>query len=202
MKGYCIAGIGTEVGKTVVSAIVTKALNATYYKPIQAGDLDYSDTDKVVEWCGGSIKSIPNAYALKTPMAPHEAANLEQVQIRLDNIPVPPDAPLVLEGAGGILVPLNENGETILDVYQKSQLPVIVVSRHYLGSINHTLLTLEVLKSRGCPIHGIIYVGSSPHSVAIIERFTGIRTLGEIPSVEEVTPEFVAAQADLIKPFL
>jgi dethiobiotin synthetase len=202
MKGYCIAGIGTEVGKTVVSAIVTKALNATYFKPIQAGDLEYSDTDKVIDWCGGNIETITNVYALKTPMAPHEAAHREQVQIRLENIVIPQVSPLVLEGAGGILVPLNESGETILDVYQKSQLPIIVVSRHYLGSINHTLLTLEVLKRRGCTIHGVIYVGSSPHSVAIIERVAGIRTLGKIPMVTEITQDFIAAQANLIKPYL
>lgn len=154
-----ITGIGTDVGKTVVSAIVVEALEADYWKPIQAGDLDNSDTDKVKRRISNS-KSVfhANAYALHTPASPHLAAELDNVVIDLNQIKEPKTKNhLVIEGAGGVFVPLNET-DTIIDLIQPDY-KVIIVSRHYLGSINHTLLTIEALKSRNISIAGIIFSG-------------------------------------------
>src|SRR5690606_3561748 len=146
---YFITGIGTEVGKTIVSAILTEALEADYWKPIQAGDLDNSDTDKVKALVSNS-KTVfhPNAFALKTPMSPHAAAEIDGVLIEKKKIQRPKtENSLVIEGAGGLLVPINDS-ETILDLIRPEDF-VILVSRHYLGSINHTLLSMEALKNRG-----------------------------------------------------
>ena len=140
-KTYFITGIGTEVGKTIVSAVVTEALWADYFKPIQAGDLEYSDTDKVKALISNSkSKFFNNAYALKTPMSPHAAAEIDEVTIDLKSISRPKTQNhLVIEGAGGLMVPLN-NKDCIIDLIEKTD-KIILVSRHYLGSINHTLLS-------------------------------------------------------------
>ena len=148
MKKIFITGISTEVGKTLASAIVTEALKADYWKPIQAGELDYSDTDKVAEMISNK-KSVfhKNSYALKTPMSPHAAAVIDTIEIDIEKITIPNTLnTLVIEGAGGILVPLNDTA-TILDIIQPDY-KVIVVSRHYLGSINHSLLTIKTLQEK------------------------------------------------------
>ena len=154
-----ITGIGTDVGKTMASAIVVEALQADYWKPIQAGDLDFSDTHKVKSQISNTITQFHlNAYALNTPASPHYAAQLDGIVIDLNKIREPKtDNHLVIEGAGGILVPLNDS-DCIIDLIQKDY-KVIVVSRHYLGSINHTLLTIEALKSRKISVAGIIFSG-------------------------------------------
>jgi dethiobiotin synthetase len=158
-----ITGIGTDVGKTVASAIVVEALQSDYWKPIQAGDLDFSDTHKVKSLICHTERSRSaqfhlNAYALNTPASPHFAAQLDEIVIDLKKITEPKtDNHLVIEGAGGILVPLNDS-DCIIDLIQKDY-KVIVVSRHYLGSINHTLLTIEALKSRKISVAGIIFSG-------------------------------------------
>lgn len=154
-----ITGIGTDVGKTVASAIVVEALQADYWKPIQAGDLDFSDTLKVKSQISNTKSQFHlNAYALNTPVSPHYAAQLDEIVIDLNKIREPKtDNHLVIEGAGGILVPLNDS-DCIIDLIQKDY-KVIVVSRHYLGSINHTLLTIEGLKNRKISVAGIIFSG-------------------------------------------
>ncbi|MGL5112516.1 MAG: dethiobiotin synthase, partial [Flavobacterium sp.] len=142
-----ITGIGTDVGKTVVAAIITQALEADYWKPIQAGDLDHSDSHKVKGYVSNP-KTVfhPNSYALQTPASPHYAAELDEITIDVAQIKEPvTDNHLVIEGAGGILVPLNAT-DTIADLIQPDY-KVMVVSRHYLGSINHTLLTIEALQN-------------------------------------------------------
>ena len=156
-KAYFITGIGTEVGKTLVSAIVTEALKADYWKPIQAGDLDNSDSHKVEKMVANRDSVFhKNSYALNTPMSPHAAAEIDGIKIELKNIKRPEiDKDLVIEGAGGLMVPLN-NREMIVDLISKDD-RVILVSRHYLGSINHTLLSVEALKSRGIGNIGIIF---------------------------------------------
>jgi dethiobiotin synthetase len=201
MRGFAIAGIGTDVGKTVVSAIITEALEGCYFKPIQAGDLDNSDSIKVKNWCSDKITVAEELFRLTEPMAPHKAAELDGVEIRLSDIEFPTtDQPLILEGAGGVLVPLNEKGETILAIYKKSKLPVIVVSRHYLGSINHTLLTIQALQSAGLAIAGIIYVGdASSHTEHIIEKLTKVKALGRVPIVQKVDSAFIQSQANEFK---
>ena len=176
-----ITGIGTDVGKTVASAIVTEALEADYWKPIQAGDLDASDTHKVKSRISNKKSQFhTNAYALNTPASPHYAASIDGVVIDLKNIKEPKtDNHLVIEGAGGVLVPLNDTNCVIYLIQQDYK--VIVVSRHYLGSINHTLLTFEALKSRGIVVAGIIFSGDENQATEeIIVKKTGIKFIGRI----------------------
>ncbi len=178
---YFITGIGTEVGKTIASAIVTEALQADYWKPIQAGDLENSDTHKVKNLVSNEKTAFhENAYALRTPMSPHAAAKIDGVEIDIKKIKRPVTKNnLVVEGAGGVLVPINER-ETILDLIAPND-KVIVVSRHYLGSINHTLLTLEALKTRNLNCFGIIFNGEeNPSSEEVILKMSGARFLGRI----------------------
>ena len=181
MNTYFVTGIGTDVGKTIVSAIITEALKADYWKPIQAGELECSDTHKVKNLVSNK-KSVfhPNSFELQTPMSPHAAAEIDGIKISSVKIKRPKTSnDLVIEGAGGLLVPINSK-ETIADLMKASD-KIIVVSRHYLGSINHTLLTLEALKYRGLNIFGIIFNGEkNTSSEAIILKMTGIPCLGRI----------------------
>ncbi|MDX1753740.1 MAG: dethiobiotin synthase [Salinimicrobium sediminis] len=178
---YFITGIGTEVGKTIAAAIVTEALEADYWKPIQAGDLEHSDTHKIKSLISNK-KTVfhENAYALKTPMSPHAAAEIDNIKIRVSEIEEPATKNhLVIEGAGGLLVPLNAV-ETIADLIQRDH-RVILVSRHYLGSINHTLLTIEALRARDLNCFGIIFSGEEhPSSEKIIAEMSGVEILGRI----------------------
>lgn len=179
-KKLFVTGISTDVGKTVVSAILVEALEADYWKPVQAGDLEYSDTHKV-QGLISNYKSTfyPNSYALNTPMSPHESARLDGVQVQLDKIEEPETKNhLIIEGAGGLLVPLNDS-DTILDLIQQNY-KVVVVSRHYLGSINHTLLTIKLLQEKGFEV-ALIYSGDQHKSTeSIIEKMTGVEVLGRI----------------------
>lgn len=201
MKHIFVTGIGTEVGKTVASAIITEALEADYFKPIQAGDLENSDTHKVEKLISNThTKFHPNAYALKTPMSPHAAAEIDKVEIKAENIQRPQtnNEYLVIEGAGGLLVPLNSK-ETIADLMQKED-KIIVISRHYLGSINHTLLTIEALKSRGLICGGIIFSGEEhPTTEAIIEQMTHVPILGRIDQEPYFDENVVREYSDLFR---
>jgi dethiobiotin synthetase len=155
-----ITGISTDVGKTVCSAIVAEALQADYWKPIQAGDLDFGDADRVKSLVS-NMKSVfhKNSFALQTPASPHYAAEIDKIDIDLTNIIEPKtNSHLVIEGAGGVFVPLNKT-DCVIDLIANDH-KVIVVSRHYLGSINHTLLTVEALQNRGKSIAGIIFSGN------------------------------------------
>ena len=177
---YFITGIGTDVGKTIVSAIVTEALKADYWKPIQAGDLELSDTHKVKRLISNTKTTFhPSAYELNTPMSPHAAAEIDGITIEVKNIKSPEtNNHLVIEGAGGLLVPLNQT-ETILDLLQPNY-KVIVVSRHYLGSINHTLLTVNLLKQKGFDVSLIFNGAEHKTTEAIISKMTGVTILGRI----------------------
>ena len=196
MKQYVISGIGTEVGKTVVSAIVSEALQATYWKPVQAGELNDTDSHKV-ERLTLNVRVLPELFQLNEPLSPHAAAEIDGVELNISSFILPNVATnLVIEGAGGILVPINKNGLLYADVFQKWNLPVIIVSRHYLGSINHSLLTAEVLKNRGIKIAGWIFVGDENKTTeSIILKITGIPMIARIPMVDKVTKEFVTEQA-------
>lgn len=201
MKHVFITGIGTEVGKTVASAIVTEALQADYFKPIQAGDLENSDTHKVERLVSNSVtKFHPNAFALKTPMSPHAAAEIDQVQIKAEEVkrPTTTNDYLVIEGAGGLLVPINST-QTIADLIQQED-KIIVVSRHYLGSINHTLLTIEALKSRGLTCAGIIFSGEEhPTTESIIEEMAQVPILGRIDQEPYFDENVVREYAELFR---
>ncbi len=177
---YFVTGISTEVGKTIASAIITEALEADYWKPIQAGDLDNSDSHKVKDLISNTKTVIhPNSYALQTPMSPHAAAAIDKIGIQLDKIIEPKTKNhLVIEGAGGLLVPLNDT-DTILDVIQPDY-KVIVVSRHYLGSINHSLLTLNALLDKGFE-PAILFSGDEhPTTEEIILKKTSLPYIGRI----------------------
>ena len=190
-----VTGISTEVGKTVASAIVVEALAADYWKPIQAGDLDCSDSHKIEALISNDRTVIhPNSYALNTPMSPHAAADIDGVSIQLDKI-IPPTTKnnLVIEGAGGLMVPLNDT-DTIYDLIQPDY-KVIVVSRHYLGSINHTLLTIEKLQQKNVAI-GIIFSGNEhPTTEEIILKKTGVLFLGRINEEKKFNKEVVKKYA-------
>jgi dethiobiotin synthetase len=180
MTTYFITGIGTDVGKTIASAILTEALEADYWKPIQAGDLEHCDTKKVQQLVSNT-KSVfhDNSYALQTPMSPHAAADIDGVSVELKNIKAPKTKNnLVIEGAGGLLVPLSETA-TILDLI-KPDYKVIVVSRHYLGSINHTLLTINLLQAKGFEV-ALIFSGNEHKTTEnIIITMTNVSVIGRI----------------------
>lgn len=198
-KKIFITGIGTDVGKTIASAIVVEALQADYFKPIQAGDLEYSDTHKVQELVSNSkSKFHDNSYALHAPMSPHAAAEIDNVTIQTDKISIPKvDNDIVIEGAGGILVPLNEE-DTILDLIQPDY-KVIVVSRHYLGSINHTLMTIWILKEQGYNVSVIFNGEENKTTEDIIKKMTGVSILGRIDQEPYFDKVVVAEYAELFK---
>jgi len=195
-----ITGIGTDVGKTITAAIVTQALEADYWKPIQAGDLDNSDSHKIQRYISNDKSIIhENSYKLKTPASPHYAAEIDKITIDLKQIKEPKtDNRLVIEGAGGIFVPLNET-DCIIDLIQPDY-KVIVVSRHYLGSINHTLLTLEALKSRNIKVAGIIFSGDENRaSESIILQKTGANFIGRIENEPYFDQNVIQYYADLFR---
>lgn len=203
-KGVFVSGIGTEIGKTLVSAILTKALEADYWKPVQSGDLDHTDSMKVQYLSQEPIERFhPETYRLKTPASPHQSAAIDELRIELNSFTLPEtDNFLVVEGAGGLMVPLNEE-HTILDLIQYLQLPVVLVSRHYLGSINHSLLSLNCLKERGIPLAGLIFNGSStPSSASIIEQMSGQEAIFHLPQLDAISPRQVDHLATQIAPIL
>lgn len=176
-----ITGISTDVGKTIAAAIIVEALEADYWKPVQAGDVDHSDSDKVRSFVSNERTIIhPNSYLLNTPASPHLAAAIDGITISLKKVTEPKTQNhLVIEGAGGVFVPLNDT-DCVIDLIQPDY-KVIVVSRHYLGSINHTLLTIESLLNRKIAIAGIIFSGDENKSTeSIILNKTGIKCIGRI----------------------
>jgi dethiobiotin synthetase len=196
-----VTGIGTDVGKTVVAAILTEALHADYWKPVQAGDLENSDTHKVGRLISND-KTVfhPSAYALQTPMSPHAAAAIDGVEIELDKIKRPKtDNHLVIEGAGGLLVPLNDK-DTVLDLAQPND-HIIMVSRHYLGSINHSLLSIALLKARGFEKISIVFSGDEhPTTENIITTmYPDVPVLGRIEQEPYFDKNVVKAYADDFK---
>jgi dethiobiotin synthetase len=200
---YFITGISTDVGKTVVAAIVTEALEADYWKPIQAGELENSDTHKVQRWISNSKTTFhPSAFKLKTPMSPHAAAEIDGVKISGKSIKRPSTKNnLVIEGAGGLRVPLNDT-ETVVDIIKATD-RVIVVSQHYLGSINHTLLTIENLKAKNLKVFGIIFNGEENKTTEdIITKMSGVPILGRIDQEPYIDTNVIKEYANLFKGIL
>ena len=197
---YFVTGIGTEIGKTVVSAILVEKLKADYWKPIQSGDLDNSDSDKVRALISNShSKFHSETYRFSQPYSPHYSAKLDHKEINLSKINLPEtENSLIIEGAGGILVPLNDQ-DLMIDLIKKLNVEVILVSKNYLGSINHTLLTVEALKSRGIAIKGIIFNGpKTPSSEEIIANFTQLTILGNVPELEVLNQQQIKNAGDFI----
>ena len=195
-----ITGIGTDVGKTIASSILVEALEADYWKPIQAGDLDNSDTNKVEKYVSNTTTIFhKSAYALQTPASPHFAAEIDGITIDLNEIKQPKTKNhLVVEGAGGVLVPLN-NKDCVIDIIQPDY-KVIVVSRHYLGSINHTLMTIEILKSRKLNVAGIIFSGDENKATeSIILEKTKVPMIGRIDNEPYFDQNVIKYYADLFR---
>ena len=187
---YFITGIGTEVGKTITSAILTEKFKVNYWKPIQAGDLDFTDSMKVKSLIENRFSIIfPEQVLLKNPFSPHKAADLEDYKIILKNFIIPKSTkPIICEGAGGLMAPLNFS-ETILDLISYLGFRIILVSKHYLGSINHTLLTLSKIKEVGLNLKGIIFNGDEDsYSEKFIIENSGATFLGRIPFLVELNP--------------
>lgn len=196
---YFITGIGTGIGKTIVSAIITEKLKADYWKPIQSGDLDISDSLFVKHLVNSNTVIHPESYRLSQPLSPHLSARLDGIQIDSSAIKKPQtDNHLVIEGAGGLMVPLNDS-ELILDLIKSLQAKVIVVSQNYLGSINHTLLTLEVLKLNQINIEGLVFNGhSNLESENYISHYSGIKILGKIPQLSVIDHESIIKAGQLL----
>ena len=195
-----ITGISTDVGKTIASAIIVEALQADYWKPIQAGDLDNSDSHKIKSYISNDKTVIyENSYQLQTPASPHLAARLDGITIDLKQIKEPKTKNhLVIEGAGGVFVPINDK-DCVIDLIQNDN-KVIVVSRHYLGSINHTLLTIEALKNRKINVAGIIFSGEeNKSSESIILNKTRVKCIGRINQEPYFDQNVIREYADLFQ---
>ncbi len=200
-KKIVVAGIGTDVGKTVISAILCEALNADYWKPVQAGDLDNTDSMKIKRLISNSKTIIhPESYRLKTPMSPHAAAKIDGIEIDQEKMSIPETKnDLVIELAGGLMVPLTKDFLN-LDWIVKVGFPVVLVANYYLGSINHTLLSIEQLNTRNIPLIGLIFSGEKNQtSYDVIMHRANTRCLLELPWEEQVTSETISKHARRIE---
>ena len=190
MSAFVVTGTDTGIGKTVFSAALAGALSAHYWKPVQSGLEDGADKDSVaaLAWLPAE-KLLPEAYRLTEPLSPHRAAELDGVTIDPDALILPEVRPLVVEGAGGALVPLTRE-VTYADVFAQCGLLTIVVARTSLGTINHSLLTIEALRARRVPIHGVAFVGeANEDNEATICEMGQVRRLGRLPLLPSLAPE-------------
>ena len=199
---YIVAGIGTEIGKTVASAVLVEMLQADYWKPVQSGALTDSDTDTVRRLISNPASHFhPEAYRLTQPLSPHAAADIDGVTIDLNAFVLPKTQnSLIVELAGGLMVPLN-NHDLNIDLVQRLGMPVILISRNYLGSINHTLLSVEVCRSRAIPLMGILFNGPTVLATeTFVLNYTGLPCLGRIGQEEQVTKEVIRNYAHALSP--
>lgn len=198
-RGIFVTGTDTDVGKTVAAAILVRALDGAYWKPVQSGtaDLPGGDSATVAALAGlPAGRILPTRHAFAAPLSPDQAAALEGRAMALEDFALPAcDRPLVVEGAGGVLVPLNDRA-LMIDLMARLGLPVVVVARSGLGTINHTLLTLEALRARALPVAGVVLAGPPlPRNRAAIEHFGAVRVIGGIPPLVPLTPHAVAEAA-------
>jgi dethiobiotin synthetase len=192
-----ISGIGTEIGKTFCSAILVKALDADYWKPVQAGNCDEPDREFVKSMTQNSAsRFFEERHFLTTPCSPHLAAKIDGIRMQLNDFQIPNTTRnLIVEGAGGLLVPISEN-HTIIDLIEHLELPVILISKHYLGSINHTLLSIEALRQRKIPLLGVLFNGgSNPESETIICKLGNVQSLGTVNQMSTISPENIEKEA-------
>jgi dethiobiotin synthetase len=188
-KSLFVTGIGTGIGKTIVSAVLTEKLNADYWKPVQSGDLDDSDTLKVKSLISNNSSVFyPETYRLTQPYSPHKSAAIDGIEIDIDKFITPKTTnDLIIEGAGGLMVPLNDRF-LMIDLIKKLNISVVLVSQNYLGSINHTLLSVAILKQHDIDIAGIIFNGKTDtNSESYILNYTGVNVLGRLPEMEVIT---------------
>ena len=195
MSIHVVTGTDTGIGKTVFAAGLAAALGAHYWKPIQAGVEPDGDKEEVARLSGLPASHIlPEAYRLNPPASPHLAARIDGVEISLDRLALPQvDGPLVIEGAGGLLVPVNEQ-LLMADLFAHWGQPVILCARTALGTINHSLLSIEALRARNVPIAGIAFIGE-PHeeNERIIPQLGNVRSLGRLPLLDPLNPATLAA---------
>ncbi len=204
MKRIFVTGIGTDIGKTVVSAIITEALQADYWKPVQAGNLDFSDTDRVKELVTNTKSFFhPETHRLQLPASPHQAAAAENIVINPVNFNLPDtNNHLIIEGAGGLMVPLSRNF-LIIDLIAQLNAEVILVSHNYLGSINHTLLSILGLQQRQIPIKGLIFNGPpNPATENFITEYSGLPKLAVLLPELEINREIIKHYAAQWKSYL
>ena len=189
-KPIIITGTDTGIGKTIFSAALTQALCATYWKPVQAGLEEETDTQAVTRLTG--CKALPETYRLQIPASPHFSAEEEGVQIDTDSLTLPEvDGPLVVEGAGGLMVPLTRE-MLYIDLFKTWQAPIVLCARTGLGTINHSLLSIEALRARGCNLLGIVFIGDEvADSEQTIADYAGVKKLGRLPLLKEITPETI-----------
>jgi len=204
VSGFFVTGTDTEVGKTLVSAWLLAQLDGSYWKPVQAGTVPTTDSATVQRLAELPVSHVlPEAYLLPEPMAPHEAARRANIALDMEKIKLPPhDGLVVVEGAGGLMVPLA-GGAYMIDLADSLDLPIILVARSTLGTINHTLLSLEAIRRRGLPLAGVVISGpETPHNRAAIERFGQVEVIAEIPQLETVnraTLKAITPELDLLK---
>lgn len=190
-KKLFVTGIGTEIGKTVCSSILTKYFKADYWKPIQSGDLHFSDSMKIKEWVGENVIIHPERYKLKLAASPHQSASEEGILIKTKDFKLPETQNnLIVEGAGGLMVPISDE-EFIIDLIEKLNLPVALVVRNYLGCINHTLLSLMVLEQKNIKLENLILNGSFPEDTEriICKNIQEETKIIRIPDIEKITKE-------------
>jgi len=179
---FVASGTDTDVGKTVFCAGLAGMLGARYWKPVQAG---IPGDSEIVAGLAG-VEIVPEAYRLKMPASPHQAAADEGIVIDPDSL-VPPDGPVVIEGAGGLMVPLTR-ATLFLDVFARWRIPLILCARTRLGTINHTLLSMEAVRARNIPLHGVAFIGdANPESENIITEIGKVKRLGRLPIIEPLT---------------
>lgn len=190
MSAVIVTGTDTEIGKTIFSAALTGALGASYWKPVQAGtdEQGHGDAETVAALSGRPV--LPSAYRLKTPCSPHRAAEIDGVTIEMERLALPPvDGPLVAEGAGGVLVPVTRH-MLFADLFAHWQRPVVLVARTGLGTINHSLLSIEALRARGVDVLGVAFVGDAVEdSEATIAAIGGVKRLGRLPRLATLNRE-------------
>jgi dethiobiotin synthetase len=195
VQGFFVTGTDTDVGKTVAAAWLVAKLGACYWKPVQAGNHPEADSAIVRRLSGvAEDRILPEAYVLPEPIAPHEAARRAGTEIDLAKlVPAACDRPLVVEGAGGLLVPLDDK-TYVIDLAAELHLPIVLVARSTLGTINHTLLSLEAIRRRGLPLAGVVVNGpETPHNRAAIERYGKAEIIAEIPWLDQLTPAALMA---------
>jgi len=193
VSGFIVTGTDTDVGKTVFAAALTAHLDGWYWKPVQAGLDDGGDAQRVA-WLSGLApdRILPEAYRLTTPCSPHRAAAIDGVELDFDRLALPEPRPLVVEGAGGVLVPLTDS-VLMADLFADWALPAIIVARTTLGTINHTLLSIEALRARGIAIWGVAFVGEgNADSEQTICRIGKVRHLGRLPVLDPLEPATLA----------
>ncbi|MFK4059176.1 dethiobiotin synthase [Brevundimonas sp. NPDC046655] len=197
MSTVIVTGTDTGIGKTVFSAGLTRALGATYWKPVQSGLDEATDSETVAHLSGRPV--LPEAYRLQMPASPHLSAEAEGVAIDLARLTPPTvEGPLVIESAGGLMVPLTRQ-HLFLDVIAGWKAPVILVARTSLGTINHSLLSLTALRSMGCTVAGVAFVGEEmADSRRIIAEMGGVRDLGRLPFLADLTPDALTAAFEAI----